>query len=78
MIHGAFISYNPPITRHILPSQNRHHYAVTTLSWFPFDTGMFISSSFDKTIRVWDTNTMTVSLFPNNKEDFSLLIIPLS
>ncbi|KAJ8654799.1 hypothetical protein O0I10_009520 [Lichtheimia ornata] len=40
-------------------SQNRHHYAVTTLSWFPFDTGMFISSSFDKTIRVWDTNTMT-------------------
>ncbi|KAI8147482.1 DNA excision repair protein ERCC-8 [Fennellomyces sp. T-0311] len=39
--------------------ENRHRFAVTTVSWFPFDTGMFVSSSADKTIRVWDTNSMT-------------------
>ncbi|KAI9483338.1 MAG: WD40-repeat-containing domain protein [Benjaminiella poitrasii] len=36
----------------------RHKYAVTSVSWYPFDTGMFITSSYDTTIRVWDTNTM--------------------
>ncbi|KAI9492454.1 DNA excision repair protein ERCC-8 [Zychaea mexicana] len=39
--------------------KNRHNYAVTTVAWFPFDTGMFVSSSSDNTIRVWDTNSMT-------------------
>ncbi|KAI9314719.1 WD40-repeat-containing domain protein [Dichotomocladium elegans] len=39
--------------------QHRHHYAVTSISWYPFDTGIFISSSFDQSIRVWDTNSMT-------------------
>ncbi|KAI8979634.1 excision repair cross-complementing rodent repair deficiency, complementation group 8-like protein [Mycotypha africana] len=37
---------------------DRHKYAVTSVSWYPFDTGIFITSSHDTTIKVWDTNTM--------------------
>ncbi|KAI8050473.1 WD40-repeat-containing domain protein [Syncephalis plumigaleata] len=37
---------------------NSHGRAVTRVSWYPFDTGMFISSSFDGKIKVWDTNEL--------------------
>ncbi|OAD02295.1 hypothetical protein MUCCIDRAFT_111665 [Mucor lusitanicus CBS 277.49] len=30
---------------------DRHKYAVTSVSWFPFDTGMFVTSSYDTTIK---------------------------
>ncbi|KAK7824102.1 hypothetical protein U0070_019788 [Myodes glareolus] len=35
-----------------------HKYSVETVQWYPHDTGMFTSSSFDKTLKVWDTNTL--------------------
>lgn len=40
--------------------KNRQKFGVSSVAWYPFDTGMFISSSFDNTVNVWDTNTMTV------------------
>ncbi|KAI9254386.1 excision repaiross-complementing rodent repair deficiency, complementation group 8 [Helicostylum pulchrum] len=40
---------------------DRHQYAVTSVTWYPFDTGMFVTSSYDKTIKVWDTNTMSIA-----------------
>jgi WD40 repeat protein len=39
---------------------NGHEYAITAVRWWPVDTGMFTSSSFDKFIKVWDTNTLEV------------------
>ena len=41
-------------------SRFAHKFSVETVQWFPFDTGMFISSSFDKTMKVWDTETLKV------------------
>lgn len=35
---------------------------METVQWYPHDTGMFTSSSFDKTLKVWDTNTLQVSI----------------
>ncbi len=32
-------------------------------SRYPLDTGMFISSGSDKLLKIWDTNTLVVSLF---------------
>lgn len=39
---------------------DRHKYSVTSVTWYPFDTGMFVTSSYDTTIKVWDTNSMKV------------------
>uniref|UniRef100_A0A9L0SFV1 ERCC excision repair 8, CSA ubiquitin ligase complex subunit n=1 Tax=Equus caballus TaxID=9796 RepID=A0A9L0SFV1_HORSE len=39
-----------------------HKYSVETVQWYPHDTGMFTSSSFDKTLKVWDTNTLQLVL----------------
>ncbi|KAI7903946.1 WD40-repeat-containing domain protein [Cokeromyces recurvatus] len=49
-------SKNEPIAS--TPREERHKYAVTSVSWYPFDTGMFVTSSYDTTIKIWDTNTM--------------------
>ncbi|XP_078405403.1 DNA excision repair protein ERCC-8 isoform X2 [Cetorhinus maximus] len=35
-----------------------HKYSVETVQWYPCDTGMFTSSSFDKTLKIWDTNRL--------------------
>ncbi|XP_005990749.1 DNA excision repair protein ERCC-8 isoform X2 [Latimeria chalumnae] len=35
-----------------------HNFSVETVQWYPHDTGMFTSSSFDKTLKVWDTNSL--------------------
>ncbi|XP_008172702.1 DNA excision repair protein ERCC-8 isoform X4 [Chrysemys picta bellii] len=35
-----------------------HKFSVETVQWYPRDTGMFTSSSFDKTLKIWDTNTL--------------------
>ncbi|CEG67633.1 hypothetical protein RMATCC62417_04031 [Rhizopus microsporus] len=37
---------------------DQHKYAVTSLSWYPADNGLFVTSSYDSTIKVWDTNEM--------------------
>lgn len=39
----------------------KHHtHGVSSLSWYPFDTGMFVSGGFDKTVKIWDTNELAV------------------
>ncbi|XP_068166422.1 DNA excision repair protein ERCC-8 isoform X2 [Antennarius striatus] len=39
-------------------SRYAHKFSVETVQWYPYDTGMFVSSSFDKTMKVWDTETL--------------------
>jgi DNA excision repair protein ERCC-8 len=34
-----------------------HRFAATCVAWYPVDSGMFVSGSADKTLRLWDTNT---------------------
>lgn len=31
-----------------------HRFSV---QWYPYDTGIIVSSSFDKTMKAWDTDT---------------------
>ena len=37
-----------------------HRQSIETIQWYPHDSGMFVSSSADKTVRVWDTNALEV------------------
>ncbi|XP_077571497.1 DNA excision repair protein ERCC-8-like [Stigmatopora nigra] len=39
-------------------SKYAHKFSVETVQWYPYDTGMFVSSSFDKTMKVWDTEIL--------------------
>ncbi|TMW86953.1 hypothetical protein EJD97_020664 [Solanum chilense] len=37
-----------------------HKYAISTANWYPIDTGLFITGSYDHYVNVWDTNTTQV------------------
>ncbi|XP_068661233.1 WD repeat-containing protein ATCSA-1-like [Aristolochia californica] len=37
-----------------------HKYAISSAIWYPIDTGLFVTGSFDHYINVWDTNTTQV------------------
>ncbi|GAV56576.1 WD40 domain-containing protein [Cephalotus follicularis] len=37
-----------------------HKYAISSAIWYPIDTGLFITGSYDHYIKVWDTNTTQV------------------
>ncbi|GLU15935.1 hypothetical protein SLE2022_323870 [Rubroshorea leprosula] len=39
---------------------NGHKYAISSAIWYPVDTGLFITGSYDHYIKVWDTNTTQV------------------
>jgi DNA excision repair protein ERCC-8 len=43
-----------------IPRKTAHQFGVSSIEWWPFDTGMFVSGSFDHTIKVWDTNELSV------------------
>lgn len=40
--------------------KDSHKHSVETVQWYPNDSGMFLSSSVDRTLRVWDTNALQV------------------
>jgi DNA excision repair protein ERCC-8 len=42
-----------------VPQKQGHTFGVSTIEWWPLDNGMFVTSSFDGTIKIWDTNTLT-------------------
>uniref|UniRef100_A0A672KW69 DNA excision repair protein ERCC-8 n=1 Tax=Sinocyclocheilus grahami TaxID=75366 RepID=A0A672KW69_SINGR len=48
----AICTVGRSVCRHV------HKFSVETVQWYPHDTGMFVSSSFDKTMKVWDTETL--------------------
>ncbi|KAL2895017.1 WD repeat-containing protein ATCSA-1 [Bienertia sinuspersici] len=40
--------------------QQGHKYAISSAAWYPIDTGLFVTGSYDNHINVWDTNTTQV------------------
>lgn len=42
--------------------QHGHLYSVSCVHWYPIDTGIFVTGSFDHFVNVWDTNTTQVEL----------------
>ncbi|XP_042405936.1 WD repeat-containing protein ATCSA-1 isoform X1 [Zingiber officinale] len=37
-----------------------HKFAISTVIWYPVDTGLFVTGSFDHYVKVWDTNMAQV------------------
>ncbi|KAK4387605.1 WD repeat-containing protein ATCSA-1 [Sesamum angolense] len=40
--------------------EHGHKYAISSAIWYPIDTGLFVTGSYDHHINVWDTNTTHV------------------
>jgi DNA excision repair protein ERCC-8 len=38
-----------------------HVFSVSSVQWYPVDTGLFVTGSYDKSVNLWDTNTRQVS-----------------
>lgn len=39
-------------------SEYAHRFCITSAQWYPFDTGLFITSSMDHKLKIWDTNIL--------------------
>lgn len=44
-----------------IPKRSEHQYGVSAVHWWPHDTGIFLTASFDHTVKVWDTNNLAVA-----------------
>lgn len=40
--------------------ESGHQFAVSSAVWYPVDTGLFVTGSYDHHVNVWDTNTTQV------------------
>lgn len=36
-----------------------HTYGISNVKWWPFDNGLFVSSSFDNTVKIWEPNSLS-------------------
>lgn len=41
-----------------IPRKEGHKYGVSHVQWWPFDNGLFVSSSFDNTVKIWEPNSL--------------------
>lgn len=56
-----------------IPRRSAHAFGISALQWWPQDTGMFFSASFDHTVKVWDTNMLeAVHTFDLNNRVYSI------
>ncbi|XP_052190814.1 WD repeat-containing protein ATCSA-1-like [Diospyros lotus] len=57
---GGLVAMHKPIFVIDKQHEHGHKYAVSSAIWYPIDTGLFITGSYDHHINVWDTNTTQV------------------
>ncbi|EFJ43451.1 hypothetical protein VOLCADRAFT_65806, partial [Volvox carteri f. nagariensis] len=41
-------------------AERGHKYLISSVAWYPVDTGLFVTGSYDCTAKVWDTNEVQV------------------
>ncbi|KAM7514417.1 hypothetical protein LguiA_004000 [Lonicera macranthoides] len=57
---GGLVSKHKSILLVDKQHEQGHKYAISSAIWYPIDTGLFITGSYDHYINVWDTNTTQV------------------
>ncbi|KAK8803615.1 hypothetical protein WA158_001309 [Blastocystis sp. Blastoise] len=53
-----------------------HKTLITSLQWYPIDNGLFISSSRDQTVKIWDTNKFEPVLSYKYKYSIPCVVMP--
>ncbi|XP_010999874.1 PREDICTED: DNA excision repair protein ERCC-8 isoform X1 [Populus euphratica] len=54
---GALIAKHKSLINIDKQHQNGHKFAISSAIWYPIDTGLFVTGSYDHYIKVWDTNS---------------------
>ncbi|ORY68666.1 WD40-repeat-containing domain protein [Pseudomassariella vexata] len=75
-----------PSTSHIFKaisqvprSEKGHKFGITTLSFYPFDSAAFLSTSYDQTLKLWSTDTLSVSgSFPLGSKVYTHTVSPIA
>jgi DNA excision repair protein ERCC-8 len=57
----------------ICSSSEAHEAGISSVQWFPFDSGSFVSSGLDDLVRLWDTNFMRPVLTFHSRKEALLL-----
>jgi DNA excision repair protein ERCC-8 len=50
-----------PVTAALPVTPGAHRFGITHLSFYPFDSAAFLSSSYDQTLKLWSTHTAQLS-----------------
>uniref|UniRef100_A0A0E0N581 DNA excision repair protein ERCC-8 n=1 Tax=Oryza rufipogon TaxID=4529 RepID=A0A0E0N581_ORYRU len=59
--------------------ENGHKFVVSMAVWYPVDTGLFVTASFDQYVKVWDTNsTQLVMDFKMPGKVYSAAMSPIA
>lgn len=60
---SAQVSTEPrePVAMLRRPHKSAHRDVVSSLQWFPHDTGAFVSAGADGKVKLWDTNELVVA-----------------
>eukprot|EP01103_Thecamoeba_quadrilineata_P014782 TRINITY_DN448_c2_g1_i2.p1 TRINITY_DN448_c2_g1~~TRINITY_DN448_c2_g1_i2.p1 ORF type:complete len:471 (-),score=101.38 TRINITY_DN448_c2_g1_i2:540-1952(-) len=63
----------------IFTLDNAHEFCVSAVQWYPVDTGTFFTASYDKTVKVWDTNSLQIySKFTFAEKVYSIAMSPIA
>ncbi|KAI8548578.1 hypothetical protein RHMOL_Rhmol07G0283500 [Rhododendron molle] len=54
---GGLVAKHRPLVVIDKQHEHGHKYAISSAIWYPVDTGLFVTGSYDHHINVWDTNT---------------------
>ncbi|GAB4816816.1 hypothetical protein N2152v2_003862 [Parachlorella kessleri] len=38
-----------------------HRFSISSVAWYPVDTGLFVTGGYDNEVKVWDTNSLAVA-----------------
>lgn len=75
--HQGF-RHEPPL-RIVFSSTSSHKFGITQLSFYPFDSLAFLSSSYDHTLKIYSSETLSVSAsFDLNSVVYSHSVSPIA
>ena len=83
--HLFRIQASPPETALPLDAQPRHHHQsatsshrdeITSIQWYPVDTGLFLSSSKDCSARLWDANELKTVCSTTQESQINCVAMP--
>lgn len=67
------------VARSIGDQTNAHKHGITHLEFYPFDSEAFLSSSFDRSLKLWSTQRITVSAsFDLNANIYTHAVSPIA